>query len=127
MGKGSKGENELGELFADHGYAWVRTAGSGTANRELPDITVGKDGHFIVFEAKRWHHDYDYKYVTKKEVEDLMYFAEKFGAEYYIAARFNYKDWQFLKKDEMHETEKNYRIENVKNTEILRTIDDVCQ
>ena len=124
--KGSKGENELGSLFADHGYAWLRQAGSGTADRELPDIAVGNGEHFIVMEVKRWGYQ-DYEYVTKREVEDLIYFADNFGAEYYIAARFNRKPWQFLKKEELHETEKSYRIENLKRSKVQRLIEDVCQ
>lgn len=125
--KGSKGENELGGLFSDRGYAWVRQAGSGTADRELPDIVVGNGDCFIVFEVKRWGNQ-DYDYVTKEEVEDLIYFKKKFGAdEYYVAARFNRKNWQFFKKEEMHETEQSYRIDNVKSEEIQRTIEDVCQ
>jgi len=124
--KGSKAENELGGLFGERGYSWMRQAGSGTADRCLPDICVGKDGHFIAIEVKRWGSQ-DYDYVSKREVEDLIYFAEHFGAEYYISARFDYGDWQFFKKEEMHETEKSYRIENVKSEQIKRTIDDVCQ
>jgi Holliday junction resolvase len=126
MSKGSKGENELGELFGDRDFAWMRQAGSGTADRELPDIAVGNGENFIVFEVKRWGYQ-DYGYLTKQEVNDLIFFAEKFGAEYYIAARFNRKPWQFLKKEEMHETDKSFRIDNVKSDEILRTIEDVCQ
>lgn len=125
--KGSKGENELGYLFSDHGFVWVRTAGSGTAGRELPDITVGNGERLIVMEVKRWTNKVDYEYVSKKEVEDLIYFAEQFGAEYYIAARFDYSDWQFFKKEEMRETKKSYRIDNVKSDEMLRTLDEVCQ
>lgn len=124
--KGTKAENELGRLFGHQGYVWLRQAGSGTADRELPDIAVGNGEHFLVIEVKRWGNQ-DYKYVTKEEVEDLIYFAENFGAEYYIAARFDRKDWQFLKKEEMHETDKSYRIENVKNSEIQRTLEDVCK
>lgn len=125
--KGSKGENELGKLFDDRGYAWMRQAGSGTADRELPDIAVGDGQNFYVFEVKRWSNDADYEYLSKREVDDLIYFAENFGAEYYIAARFDYRDWQFFKKEEMHETKKSYRIDNVKNEEIQRTIDELCQ
>lgn len=124
--KGSKGENELGKLFDERDYAWMRQAGSGTANRELPDIAVGNGQHFIVFEVKRWGYQ-DYMYVTKKEVEDLIFFAEKFGAEYYIASRFNNKPWQFHKKEDLHETKKSYRIENVKSDEVQVEIDDICQ
>lgn len=125
--KGSKGENELGSLFDNYGFVWVRTAGSGTAGRELPDITVGDGARLIVLEVKRWSNKADYKYLTKEEVNDLIYFSEKFGAEYYIAARFDYRDWQFFKKEEMHETKKSFRIDNVKNEEIQRTLDEVCQ
>jgi Holliday junction resolvase len=125
--KGAKGENELGYLFGQRGYLWVRTAGSGTAGRELPDITVGNGDRFIVMEVKRWSNKSDYEYVSKKEVEDLIYFAENFGAEYYIAARFDYRDWIFKRKEEMHETKKSFRIENVKSEEIQRTLEDVCQ
>jgi len=124
--KGSKGENELGKLFEDEGYVFMRQAGSGTADRELPDIAIGNGDRFIVFEVKRWGNQ-DYGYLSKKEVNDLIFFADKFGAEYYIAARFNRKSWQFYKKDEMHETKKSYRIENVNNEEIERTIEDVCK
>jgi Holliday junction resolvase len=126
MSKGSRRENELGGMFGDRGFVWIRTAGSGSAQRELPDITAGKGGKFVVMEVKGWA-DQDYEYVSKREVEDLIYFAEEFGAEYYVAARFNRKNWQFLKKDEMKPTDKSYRIENIKNDQILRTIDEVCQ
>lgn len=127
MSKGSKGENELGGLFGDRGYAWMRQAGSGTADRELPDIAVGNGERLIVMEVKRWSNEYDYKYLSKREVNDLIFFAENFGAEYYVAARFDYRDWQFYKKEEMKDTDKSFRIDNVKNEEILRTFEDVCQ
>jgi len=127
MSKGSRGENELGHLFSERGFAWIRTAGSGTAGRELPDITIGDGDSLVVFEVKRWSNKSDYEYLSKREVEDLIFFAEQFGAEYYIAVRFDYKDWQFFKKDEMKPTDKSYRIDNVKNSEILNTLDEVCQ
>jgi Holliday junction resolvase len=128
--KGSKGENELGDLLSEEGYVWMRAPGSGTANRELPDVIVGKDGHIIVFEVKRWSHRdedgdmRDYEYVTKKEVEDLIYFAENFGAEYYVAYRFDYHDWEFVKKDEMKETKKSFRCERNLN---VRSLSDICK
>jgi Holliday junction resolvase len=125
--KGSRGENELGHLFSQNGFAWIRTAGSGTAGRELPDITVGDGDRLIVMEVKRWSNKAEYEYLSKEEVEDLIYFAENFGAEYYIAVRFDYRNWQFFKKDEMKETNKSYRIDNVKSDQIQRTIEDVCQ
>jgi len=109
--KGAKGENELIELLDEQGYACVRAAGSGTTPRESPDILVGKDGHVIAIEVKRWGKDSKYGYLDKDEVEDLIYFADSFGADYYIAFRFDYCDWIFAKKNEMKENKKSFRCE----------------
>jgi Holliday junction resolvase len=122
--KGTKGENELGGLFSEEGYVWMRAPGSGTADRELPDVIVGKDGHTVVVEVKRWDNEKKYGYLKKKEVDDLIYFAENFGADYYVAYRFDYGDWNYVKKEEMHETENSFRCERDLNK---RTLSDVCQ
>lgn len=123
--KGARGERELGELLSDRGFLWMRAPGSGTADRELPDVIAGKDGRLVVFEVKRWSNDFTYEYLDKKEVEDLILFANCFAAEYYVAYRFDRCSWQFRKKDELHETEQSYRCDKVKSAERIRTLEDI--
>ena len=122
--KGARGENELIELLEERGYVCVRAAGSGTAERESPDILVGKNGHAIAIEVKRFGKDQKYGYLDKDEVYDLQFFAESFGAEYYIAFRFDYGNWLFCKREEMKETKKSFRCERDLND---RTISTICQ
>lgn len=128
--KGYKGENELGSLFEDRDYVWIRVAGSGSANRELPDILVMKDGHYVALEVKRWSHkdgdgnENKYEYVSKEEVEDLEYFSKISGCDYFIGYRFDYGDWKFVKKEEMKENEKSFRCEKDLNG---RSLSDICQ
>lgn len=124
--KGARGENELGEILADNGYVWMRAPGSGTANRELPDLIAGKDGHTLVIEVKRWSNDENYGYLKKKEVYDLQHFAKEFGAEYYVAYRFDYGDWKFVREEQMKENKKTFRCEKDLN-EGAKGINEVCQ
>lgn len=122
--KGARGENELIGLLEKHGYVCVRAAGSGTADRESPDILVGKDGHALAIEVKRFGKDDKYGYLKKDEVYDLQYFADNFGAEYYIAFRFDYGEWIFCKEEEMKENKKSFRCERDLTD---RRLSDVCE
>jgi len=126
--KGAKGENEIGELFAEEGYVWMRAPGSGTGNRCLPDVILGKNGHTIVLEVKRADGDEKYIYLQKTEekdeVGDLMHFAEEFGADYYIAYRFDRGRWHFVLREEMKKNEKSYRC---KRDLSERSLSDICK
>lgn len=121
--KGARRERELLEEFYEEGYVGFRAPSSGsTTDRELPDVIVGNSGKTISIEAKG--SGGETKYISKKEVEDLIYFADQFGSEYYIAVRFDYCDWVFMGEEEMHETEKSYRIkkENIDKGERISEI-----
>lgn len=120
--KGSRREHELMEICEENGYVVVRSAGSGTGGkkangeeREQPDIIAGDGENVFAFESKA--EGSDTLYIPKVEVEDLEYFAECFGAEPRIAVRFDREDFYVFEKDEMHETNKNYRVkkENINN------------
>lgn len=113
--KGARGENELGDEFSERGYAWMRAPGSGTAQRELPDVVVGNGENMYAFEVKRWGNEEDYQYLSKKEVNDLQFFANKFGMEYFISVRFDHGSWGFFKKEELHETDKSLRVDKFKD------------
>lgn len=116
--KGASGERELINILDREDFAVMRAPASGAStSRELPDIIAGNGESFFVFEVKRWNNDRDYEYLTKEEVHDLQFFAESFGAEYYIAVRFDYGSWGFFKADELHETSKNYRVDYFSETD----------
>ena len=111
--KGSDGEYELIDIFEEEGFRAMRAPGSGTTERESPDLVIGNGETYYAFEVKRWKRD-EYKYVEKRELEELWNWAEEFGAEPFLAVRFNYGDWAFFKKEELHSTDKNYRVDRVK-------------
>ena len=111
--KGSNGEYELIDAFEEHGYRALRAPGSGTTERESPDLVIGDCETYYAFEVKRWKRA-EYKYVEKRELEELWNWAEGFGAEPFLAVRFNYGDWGFFKREELHETDQNYRVDRVK-------------
>lgn len=122
--KGARGERELLQVFFDEGFVGFRAPSSGsTTNRELPDVLVGNGESIFAFEAKR--SGGEYKYIEEYEIADLCYFAESFGAEPYIAVRFDYGDWYFFKAEEMHQTaEGNYRVKE-ENVDEGRKISDI--
>jgi Holliday junction resolvase len=101
--KGAKGERELLDIFGEKGFVGLRAPSSGsTTQKELPDVLVGDGTCVLAIEVKRAGGDY--QYIDEYEVDDLYYFAEAFGAEPYIGVRFDYGDWRFFTKDELHQT-----------------------
>lgn len=101
--KGDRRERQLVNSLDDRGYAVLRAPASGSATeRELPDVLAGDDGDFYAFEAKS--SGGDPIYVDAEEVEGLVYFADNFGAEPRIAARFDRCDWAFFDPHDLHHT-----------------------
>ena len=79
-------------------WAGIRTAGSGSTTVPAPDLLMGSKTRKLAIECKSGK---DKRYLTKKEVDELKFFADKFGAEAWIAMRFNNVDWLFLKPDDL--------------------------
>ncbi|MEK6936464.1 MAG: Holliday junction resolvase Hjc [Nanoarchaeota archaeon] len=96
--KGNRTERELFHMFWDNGLACTRTAGSGSTTVPAPDLLVGSKNKKFAIECKSGK---DKRYLTKKEVDELKEFSEKFGAEAWIAARFNNVDWLFLRPEDL--------------------------
>ena len=97
--KGCRTERELFHMFWDSNM-WValRVAGSGSTTVPAPDLLVGNQNRKLAIECKSGKNK---RYLTKKEVDELEFFAEKFGAEAWIGVRFNNVDWLFLKPEEL--------------------------
>jgi|SRR3989344_7931434 len=85
-------------MFWDSGLACTRTAGSGSTTVPAPDLLVGNQKKKFAIECKSGKNK---RYLTKKEINELIFFAEKFGAEPWVGIRFNNVDWLFLKPNDL--------------------------
>ncbi len=67
------------------------------------------------------------KYFTQKEITELQYFCDKFGAEPWVAIKFGKEPWYFFPIHDLKETNKNFAInlKECKNKRII--IEDVTK
>jgi len=93
--KGSKAERELYDMFVENSFRAVRVAGSGMAENTACDLIAGKVGKKYCIEVKSSKKPC--KYISKKQIEEFIIFAEIFGLEPIIALRFNREGWFFIK------------------------------
>ncbi|MDO8556156.1 MAG: Holliday junction resolvase Hjc [Nanoarchaeota archaeon] len=106
--RGSSAERELFHQFWGEGWTCLRTAGSGSVQYAAPDLTAGKEGRLFVIECKAGASIY--KYLDKYEVEELQQFAQAFGAEAWIAVRYNHAGWYFLRPEQLRDTGGRYAV-----------------
>ncbi|MBI4441605.1 Holliday junction resolvase, partial [Candidatus Woesearchaeota archaeon] len=92
--KGSTAERELIHLFWKQGWAAVRVAGSGSMKYPSPDIVASNALRRLAVECKAVGDDK--KYLTQDEIEQLILFSQRFGAEAWLAVRFDNEDWYFF-------------------------------
>lgn len=107
--KGSNSERDLIHKFNDNGWVAIRSAGSGSMKYPSPDILAGNNLRRLAIECKTTA-DIK-KYLTRKEVDELIFFAQKFGAEAWIAVRFDRMEWYFLNIEDLEQTDKSYSID----------------
>lgn len=92
--KGSRAERELFHLLWKEGYAVVRAAGSGSTSQPAPDLLASNGKKTFAIECKSIKGEK--KYFSAEELEQLHIFAQIFGAEAWLAIRFDAKGWFFL-------------------------------
>jgi len=93
--KGSRLERELFHMFWDkEGWACLRVAGSGSTTLPASDLLAGNGARILAIECKSGKGRRDIK---KEQIEELKAFSKLFGAEPWIATRFNNMPWYFLK------------------------------
>ncbi|MBI4447966.1 hypothetical protein HY643_03220 [Candidatus Woesearchaeota archaeon] len=102
--KGSRAERELFHMFWEAKWHTVRSAGSGSTPLPNPDLIVGNaaEKRILAIECKSLKAGK--KYFSTAEINQLKYFAEGFGAEPWIAIRFDTIGWFFLKTQELPKT-----------------------
>lgn len=109
--KGTNAEREIIHRFFDNDWVAIRSAGSGSQQNPSPDILAGNNLRRLAIECKTVNDTK--KYFTKKEIDELVYFAQKFGAEPWVAVRFDRINWFFLNIEDLELKDKSYFIDVV--------------
>ena len=100
--RGINAERDLIHKFWGAGWAALRAAGSGSSQFPAPDLVASNNLRKLALEVKLTTEQK--KYFTKKEVQELRYFAEKFGAEAWVGIKFYHLPWRFLSLEDLEET-----------------------
>ncbi|MDP2750970.1 MAG: Holliday junction resolvase Hjc [Nanoarchaeota archaeon] len=106
--RGIAGERELVHKFWGNGWACIRVAGSGSSRYPCPDLLAGNNLRKLAIECKLVK-SMD-KYLSDEELKQLKTFAEKFGAESWLAIKFKGFDWLFINLEDLKETNKGAGI-----------------
>ena len=106
--KGINAERELIHMFYSKGWVSVRVAGSGSSKYPSPDILASNAERKLAIEAKITKKQY--RHFPAEEISQLKEFYQKFGAEPWIAIKFNRDSWYFLNLESLKKTCENYSI-----------------
>ncbi len=106
--KGIDAERELLHAFWRRGWPCVRAAGSGSMRYPSPDLLVGSitAGTALAIECKS--RKARQVYLEKREVEELQEFSTAFGAQPFVAVRFD--TWYFLTLEDLEEHDGSYGV-----------------
>jgi len=96
---GSNGEREIVKAFWENGWAAIRSPGSGSSRLPSPDIIAGTKNRKIVIEAKVTKENK--KYFDNEEISQLKHFGEVFGAEIWVAVKFQKEKWIFVTLEDL--------------------------
>ena len=114
--KGSKSERELTHMFNDtNSWAAVRIAGSGLTSDPNPDVLAGNKSRKLAIECKAIKASS--KYLYPKEVQQILDFSSRFGAEAWFAIKFDRKPWLFLKPEQLNKTKSSNSSINLRLAE----------
>jgi len=103
--KGSRAERELLSMFWDNNFAGCRMPGSGSTPLPSPDLLIGNGKRYLAIECKSLKTKA--KYLEQGQINELIEFSRKFGAEPWIGVRFNNIGWYFIQPDKLEKSKKN--------------------
>lgn len=106
--RGINAERDLIHKFWGAGWAALRAAGSGSSQFPAPDIVASNNIRKLAIECKLTTEKK--KYFSKKEINELTYFSEKFGAESWVAVKFFHQPWYFLSLEDLEETTSSWAV-----------------
>ncbi len=100
--RGINAERDLIHKFWQAGWGAMRAAGSGSQQYPAPDVLASNNARALAIECKLT--TATRQYFSKQEVKELRYFAEKFGAEPWLAVKFFRQEWYFFTLEDAVET-----------------------
>ena len=104
--KGIDAERELIHKFWEKNWTALRIAGSGSSKYPSPDIIAANITRKLAIEAKLTKETK--KYFTKADIDQILEFSSKFGAEAWLAVKFPKLGWFFLPPSEIKQTKKGF-------------------
>jgi holliday junction resolvase Hjr len=107
-GKGSSAERELLHLLWEHGFAVLRTAGSGSTQHDACDLIAGRQGKAFAIEVKACGGSK--QYIEAAQMRELMNFSDAFGATPVIAVKWTRKGWGVIEATKMNGTGKMFGV-----------------
>ncbi len=106
--RGTAAERDLIRRFWAAGWGAMRAAGSGSQQYPAPDVLASNNVRTLAFECKL--STAERKYFTRQEVRELVFFAEKFGAEPWLAVKFFREPWRFFSVEDAKETAASFVV-----------------
>ncbi|MBU1245824.1 MAG: Holliday junction resolvase Hjc [Nanoarchaeota archaeon] len=108
--KGTRAERELFHMLWETGiWACCRSAGSGSTPLPNPDLIASNGSKILAIECKAIKNTS--KHFNKSEIDQLIEFSTKFGAEPWLAIKFDNQGWNFLRPEELKKTKTgNYSV-----------------
>ena len=107
--KGTRLERELFHKFwKTDKFMPLRVAGSGSTTLPSVDLIIGGQGRYLAIECKSLKQGK--KYIDEQRINELKEFSKKFGAESWLAIRFNNQPWYFIKIEDLEKTKTNYVV-----------------
>lgn len=122
--KGTGAERDIIHKFWQTGdWAAVRVAGSGSSRYPSPDILAANNLRRLAIEVKATAADA--QYLTKEQVENLRAFCQRYGAEGWIAVRFDNRGWFFVSLLELRETQGSFVLDHGRAQAIGLTFEEM--
>ena len=104
--KGTNAERELVHMFNDTKlWGAIRVAGSGLTADPNPDVLAGNSSRKLAIECKAVKASS--KYLYPDEVQQILDFSSRFGAEAWFGIKFNNKGWFFLRPEQLNKSKSN--------------------
>ncbi len=100
--KGSAAERELIHMLHNAGWGIIRSAGSGSTPLPSTDIVAGNGKRVLAIECKATK--FPAKYFYPEEIEQLVTFSQRFGAQPWLGIRFNHQPWYFLQPKDLQKS-----------------------